>query len=324
MNRIMRYIFVALLMTTVVACEIVGPDVERGAISLIADVDSHDSSPMVRGSVYTGTSAVGMTASVWFSTTSGQYIDNQTPVAPTFLPYRATVKYESNPTTVYVNPATMENPLSYPTSGDDVYCVGLYPQAGWSSSDGKSVTHTIDGTTDLMFAEQISGSWQTPFTNQTYKHLLTWLKFEVRVTTSEAIRQWGTLKKMSIINSHNTVDITFPQTPGNKSVIDFVGAEQELIVMSGEQDLTITAENVGWLLCSPCTEFKLKITTSEVENKEVMVSLYDMEGNKITDSQDAVGKLFIINLYFKSFNDIDATCSLIPWNEQNVDLVDNQ
>ena len=311
-------------MTTVVSCEIDGPDVEKEAISLIADVASHDSSPMVRSSVYTGNSAVGMTAAVWFSTTMGIYTENPTPAAPTFLPYRATVKYGSNPTTVYVNPTTMENPLSYPTEGDNVYCVGLYPHTSWSSADGLTATHTIDGTTDLMFAEQISGSWQTPFAKQTYKHLLTWLKFEVRVTTSEAIRQWGTLKKMSIINAHNTVSINFSQTPDNNSVIEYVGSEEEFVVMDGEQPLTITAENVGWLLCSPCTDFKLKITTSEVENKEVTVYLYDLDGNKITNPQDAVGKLFIINLYFKSFNDIDATCSLIPWNEQNVDLVDNQ
>lgn len=292
-------------------------------ISLMADIASMNVSRAAEEYVYIGTSAKDMKAAVWFSTTCGSYANNDNPEAPTYLPYRATVTYGDSPTTVYVDPNAMNRALSYPINetNNDVYCVGLYPSQGWTpnNDNATSVTYNIDGKTDIMFAEQMMGSWQVPFSRQTYRHLLTWLKIEASVTDSEAIEQWGDLKSIIVINPNKTVQITFPTTDNGASTITHINGENEISAMSTPLPLTVTAQNVGSLLCAPATTVKLKITTSKYE-KEVSVDLYNRLGTKITDPKETIGQLFIINLYFKSFEDIDATCSLVPWNEQNVDL----
>lgn len=301
------------------------PAIKESVISLNAGIASMDSTRAMEADVYTGTSAAGMEAAVWFSRECGVYEYNDAPQAPTFLPYRANVKYENgSPTTVYVDPTNKNNPLTYPindAAGNEVYCVGLYPNSGWVCADGKSVSHAIDGATDIMFADQIVGSWETPFATQEYKHLLMWVKVEAEVVDQMAIHQWGALENVSI-ESSNSVAITFP-TSGVNSTIEYAEEKVEINALGSVTSLplTSTSQMLGSLLCAPTAKVKLKVKTENAEERVIEVALNDLNGNVITSPEQTVGKLFIINLYFNAFHNIEATCNLVPWNEQNVDLV---
>lgn len=293
-------------------------------IALQAGVISMDSTRSLEANVYTGTSAAGMEAAVWFSRVCGVYEQNDAPQAPTFLPYRANVKYEGgSPTTVYVDPANKSQALAYPINdpvSNSVYCVGLYPDSGWASTDNRSVTHPIDGSVDLMFADQITGSWEYPFPSQQYRHLLTWIKLEAEVSDQKAIEDWGNVTKASI-ESSNGVTITFPTTEGGKSLIEYATSTTEIDALGAVSlPLSINSQDLGSLLCAPATRMKLKIATENVAEREVEVVLLDENGDEITSKEQTMGKLFIINIYFNKFNHIEASCNLVPWNEQEVDL----
>lgn len=302
------------------------PAIKESVISLNAGIASMDSTRAMEADVYTGTSAAGMEAAVWFSRECGVYEYNDAPQAPTFLPYRANVKYDNgSPTTVYVDPTNKNNPLTYPindAAGNEVYCVGLYPNSGWECADGKSVSHAIDGATDIMFADQIVGSWETPFATQEYKHLLMWVKVEAEVVDQMAIHQWGALEDVTI-ESSNGVSITFPTSGIANSTIEYAEDKIEINVLGSAASLplTSTSQMLGSLLCAPMSKIKLKVKTANIEEKIIEVALNDLSGNVITSPAQTVGKLFIINLYFNAFHNIEATCNLVPWNEQNVDLV---
>lgn len=310
-----------------VACDknVEMPNVTSREIVLSAGVVSMDNTRVAEANVYYGTSAAGMEANVWFSRTCGVYEDNDSPVAPTFLPYRANVKYDSgNPTTVYVDPENKSQALTYPINdpvSNNVYCVGMYPQTGWSSADGRSVSHSINGTVDLMYAEQEVGSWNTPFGTQKYKHLLSWVKIEVEVPDQKAIDDWGALTKVAI-ESSNGVTITFPTTIGSESTIAYSDTKCDIDVLGGSSlPLTITSQSLDSMLCAPTTTVKLKIKTENVVERVVDVALLDENNDPITSLEQTVGKLFIINLYFNKFNHIEASCNLVPWSEQDVDLI---
>ena len=92
------YIFITALMG--IACTDSMEEWENGKITLTAEVDYDTNS---RG-LWKGASVANMEATVWFNTESGVYPDNQSPTPPTYLPYRANVKYATNgPTTIYVD-----------------------------------------------------------------------------------------------------------------------------------------------------------------------------------------------------------------------------
>lgn len=280
-------------------------------IALFAEVNGIGSSR----NVYKGESVANMEAAVWFSTISGEYPDNDAPEAPTYLPYRANVKYAADgPTTI--NVGNTNNVLAYPTDNQTgVYCVGFYPQTGWTSNDNKIAKHDITGTDDVMFALEKYGTWQEPFETQTYNHLLTWLTFVVHATDVDAAASWGNIQKFALVSPHSEVQITLKE-----GTIEYVGAPREMSVVATDTPLSVVADPLGDVLCAPATSYTLKIKTVGGGEKEIQVTLNNENGEALTDYKDAVGRQFIVNLCFTSFNDINAMCSLIPWNEENVDL----
>lgn len=298
------------------------PTSESKPIALTADIVSLDDTRAVtQGAVLTETSMVGETAAVWFTNTKGAYPENATPSAPTFIPFHATVKYENGPTTVYVNPTSKLDALTYPTTlNTPIYCVGLYPaDAAWILTNGNTVAERdIDGKTDIMFTPQQEGLWDKPFTNQTYKHQLMWIKLEARATDPEAIEHWGKITKIELSNINTKIAITLD----TGVVIYSIPGK---VITAEDVELTVTAENVGSVLCAPTNKLTMTVTSEFAGEKTYEVMLKDEAGNEISGTEEEIiaktrGKLFIINLYFNAFDNIDATCNLIPWNEQNVDL----
>lgn len=328
LNMNIRGILVVLLAVLFASCdrEVAPLTPINTEISLRADVSSLESTRALSGDVYKGTSAAGMEAAIWFSTEIGVYPDNDAPAPPTYLPYRSVTKYDAgNPTTIYINPTTKTEALSYPIGDADneayVYCVGMYPSSNWvADADNGAVEHDINGVDDVMFAEQLRGSWQNPFATQHYEHQLTWLKLEMRATDPDVSIHWGKIKNITVVSPQSKVRIEFANDINDSSVVSYVGGARDIVTVNKPTDIGVTVQSAGSILCAPATSYKIIVSTDEVASREVVAVLTDEVGNAITDPLQTVGKLFIINLYFTPFDDIDATCSLVPWNEQNVDI----
>lgn len=331
-----------LLSVVLCACDKTMPTDNDGVVRLGAAVTGITEALDSDEFVFTGTSAVGMTAKVLFSPTNGVY--KHAPVAPTYMPFHSTITYSSSPTTIFYDPATGHLPLTYPGNEGvypDVYCVGLYPADDtaddsinkWTfSDDGTKAYFPITGTNDIMFAPQISGNWIVPFENQQYNHLLTWLKFEICASDVKSAQFWGKIQSISVINPHNQIEVTLGTGTVDFKDYDYAGQNNHTKYVYNDVngvELSITSTYIGQLLCAPDTEsgatdpvkYRIRVVTEErPEGVELDVTLKDNNGNPITDYTRTMCKQYIVMLYFNPFAEIDAQCSLVPWNEQNVDL----
>ena len=313
MNRIFTYITVITVISLCNACTVMDTYQNDGNIRLSVAIDGVDVSTRAaqyaepyEGSVPTPSNP--LEAAVWFSTIPGVY--EHDPASPTWLPCHTTIRYESS---VPKDPDPWQgNNLKYPTSNDPVYCVGMVPKTGWSvSGDGKTATYdNLDGFTDVLFARQITGKWSEHFGAQVYEHVLTWIKVSVVAMDLNAPVFWGDLKRISI-ESGSKVDITlFDQTEG-KSLISYSG-NAEHVVFDDSMELNTQINEVGSVLCTPALSYDINVTT-EKETKTINVVLLDEYGNPLTSVEDAVGKQFIIELYFHPFSVIEGDCTLQSW-----------
>ena len=279
------------------------------------------------------TSSTPLEAKVLFSQVRNAYPYNEHPSAPTFIPCHTTVTY-TGADFVFVEYAkgnTLNN-LTYPTTqaNTEVYCTGLYPcDSEWTiSTDGTSAEREIDGTTDIMFADIISGSWRNPFTVQNYKHLQSWIKVLVSANTNDAADKWGKVTKVTV-KSEPTIQISFGNKQDGSSTIGYPGATPKDIVIyesataqEGHQLSITTAELGSAFLVSPQATVKLTVyTTIFTEGRNVDVVLYDVATNqKITDRVHTIGNLYVLNLNFTNLDVIEGVCTLNYWNDQDDDL----
>lgn len=266
---------------------------------------------------YYGTSSSGLKTSVWFSTVKGVYEDNPSPAAPTYIPYHADVEYAPDGmATVYKDPENKQYPLTYPIDNDTVYCVGVYPRDGWTlSGDSKTASRVINGKDDIMYAAHKSGTWQHPIQEQVYKHQLTMLKVIVRATSFDATESWGKIRKITIMNPYDAVEIDL-----KSDKVSYTGSAAQMILMDTPMDLDVTPVEIGSVMCAPDVKYNVIVESEKSYVRDVNVILKTSAGQALSSADDAKGKYFIINLYFNSFNDIDANGELLKWNEEYEDL----
>lgn len=257
-----------------------------------------------------------LNATVWFRKANGNYINN--PAEPTYLPVRTNVSFKGTQFEyVYYN----SNNLQYPTDNSNVYCIGLYPETGWSTTDNVNVVHQINGTEDLMFAREISGSWSSRFGVQTYEHQLTWIKISVSATSHDVAEDWGDIEQISISSKSNaTINLL-------NGSCTYGGADKYIDTMGeGETaDILITTREVSSILCSPDVDYTLRVkTTNNTTPKEVTVKLKllgnDEQLTELTDLNAAKGKCFVIDLKFKPYNVLECVSALNSWDNQNEDI----
>ena len=251
-------------------------------------------------------------ASVWFSTESGTYVAGETLDA---LPRHTEVRFNSSGT-VYPT----GDVLMYPES-DVVYCVGLYPYSAteWTNTDASGdnsnthASHTIDGSQDLMFAPQISGSKASPISSAlAFTHQLTWLKINVIAEDNRAISSWG-----------NVTDITVT-SPGNKLTVDLSAGTASCnstptyikALENASTPLRITTQQLGSVFCAPATSYQVNVkTANETTGKDLTITLKNISGENLSGASDAKGKMFVITLNFKAISTIEATCTLTAWDD---------
>lgn len=293
---------------------------------------------MATAKPFTGTPSAGnkLEAALWFSNDLGEY--SHAPQAPTFLPCSTSISYSSmNPSDIRTgNGELLQYPIAEGSAAPNVYCVGFYPSTGWGELTETPVTsaaHTINGSEDLMFAEQISGSYSENFPRQTYGHVLTWVKINMSATSLKAANVWGAVESLKIESPKDGVMITFPTAEGQSSTIEYTGSPKTFMVALPDDDkgLKITTRTFGQVFCAPPAKdsedrfgYTIKVKTANLPEKEVFVVLKKEDNiTLIENAEYAIGKLFVINLRFNDIAIVEGVCTLKQWDDQSSDIYFN-
>lgn len=245
-----------------------------------------------------------------FSLTSRDYSVVTPTDTKTYLPChtKATFKDE-NITQIYYNGAN-DKTLAYPTTGQDVYCVGFYPQNTWSCSDGKTFIADLTGSEDLMFAPEISGRWNQQFgtanNSPVFQHLLTWIKVVTCATSYDAIDAWGRITSVTFDTAKEV-----KLSPVDNSVT-YSTDRQTFELVKTPIELSILKNDIASMFIAPCSaSISLTIKAEDGRTATVNVSASGgfMPGNQ-----------YIVVLYFDSLSVVDALCTLESWENQNDNL----
>ena len=313
------------------------PDKQTEDISLSATVEEVKMiSRSVDDYAYTGTVPSAdneLNAAVWFSLESGAYPEpEEGQVYEYNIPVHTGINFRSG-TATFPDELTEDKRPKYPTDNSPVYCVGFYPNTGWElvENDPTKAIHAITGKQDLMFAPQITGSWNSHFSTQHYRHLLTWLKVCVCATTAEAGSYWGNLKKITLkgVPVSLTVDLTKKEKETDdddefiqKDAVEFSVDKEDVSILDGDIELALTTKDVASVFCHPQKEYYLDIECENGTATNVNVTL-----TPLTDTDEEKAKLeypaglqYVLILYFHPFNVVDGVCTLKEWNAQNENL----
>lgn len=255
-----------------------------------------------------------LAANVWFGTDGSAFPEGSAGT----LPRRISMSFTSGSLTF---PPEV---LKYPDSGN-VYAVGLYPQSGWSPNvDNTTVTYTLDGNTDVMFADMVTADKVNKFNSSTkrlqFNHLLTWVMVRVCASDFEAPTSWGNITSVKIETAQ---DLTVALGTG---VVSYNVTTQDITVYDDPTGVPLqtTAVDIGekdasgelkGVFLAPATSYTVKVETANVSPDPITVNLQAMNGDPVADATTTKGKVYVLTLYFNKFHLIDATCTLTDWDD---------
>ncbi len=330
-------------------------ETERRAITMcvdlpevFADVKSSSAEDKVNAVAINGIPSEGLSVSLWYSYELGKY--QNSPEQPQYIPCFTTVTY-NNYNRVPVK-TDEQNSLLYPIAADanysdtdngNVYCVGFYPDSGWSSSSEGSTSktaHDINGSDDLMFADQMKGSYSDNFSNQTFSHLTVWLKINLSATSMKAAEVWGDVTDLVVVSPNREVMINFAETEGDSSSVSYSGDPVDFNLALLNNKLSITNKTFGQAFCAPPAKvvkndagkyeystvsegelgYIVRVKTNNLPEKEVFVELKNEDMAAISNAQYAKGKLFVITLHFNDVAVVEGVCTLRQWDDQISDI----
>lgn len=289
----------------------------------VSGLDTETKAPFVDGE---------FTASAWFSYSPGTYPD--APSGDENLPNRIVTTFTSDKVSDIRDESGKL--LQYPITDNGntkIYCTGFYPSDGWSINESQtaySATHAIDGVSDLMFAEQIAGSYQENFGDFTFNHLLTWISFNASATSVDAAAIWGNITKLTITTPQSSLTVTLSGSIGTPSTVNYSGETSVITVTNTSTPLSVKAADLGSALCSPPYSkvidsktyygYDISVTTNGIGTKAIFVPLYDTNSQPITDPQAAIGKQYVLSLYFNEVSVVSGVCTLKYWEDEREDL----
>jgi len=267
-------------------------------------------------------------AALWFRLGEAGSVYENNPSAMTNLPVHTAVNFKG-PQKEFVLYGGKN--LTYPTDATaSVCCVGLYPNdegqdGGWTlGPDNMSASHPIDGVTDLMFAKEISGTWNAPLASLRFEHLLTWVKIAICATSHDTAEAWGAIEQIRIVNSKSNVSVDLKSGTPTYSNADPAG--HPINTLDSPVELLTTMHEVGSVLCSPEMEYTLEIKTAnntDLKKITLKLDLMDLKDDSlkpIENADQARGKCFVLSLYFKPYKVVEAVCILNSWNNQSEDI----
>lgn len=196
-----------------------------------------------------------------------------------------------------------DNP-TYPENGDWIYLVAVAPKTSTYNTSAGSVSYTLTGQTDLMYAKQIQGNrWEgSRFSNTDnakdkpleYAHLLTQLKFKAQKITADGLP----VKVQKItVKGKKTVNLNLAT-----GELIFSGSDEDLALTlaGGGAEITETTatDPMGCLLLPPLTSgaYKLTVETSIGTFENLDITFESVGNNPSGSNHFAAGHSYEITL----------------------------
>lgn len=273
-------------------------------------------------------------ASIWASTDIDIFPDGGNPGDPEAADYKVayhtTANFESSG-------GQLLKDIIYSKDQTFIYFIGLHPQTGWTTvNEGEAASCTFNGTQDLMYAHKEHGYYSMGASvdpTLTFRHLLTWLKFEIKAENQDVSEIWGKIKHINI-RSKQTAQINFKGSTEDgpwKDYITFTGEETTLPLYITDTDTPfplqpheipyLGAEEIAYVMCAPTdasaqdTDYYLEIET-EYRTATVPVNLRLAADQSFSES--TMGKQFTILLTFKAGNNISVAATVTDWKTGGV------
>jgi len=261
-----------------------------------------------------------LSAAVWVSTESHKYPgDNIIEDTET----KQFIDWHNSATFTSGSRQLLSHQIYYPSNNTPVYLIGLYPLSGWTTADGTTASFQFDGSQDLMFAPEVSNSYETSANYPTlkFKHLLTWLKINISAQDQETADVWGVLESMTLL-SKAKVNINIAN-----AVSEFTGDVTAIPARLVSEDTAITGRELeiptdnnyfAYLLCCPTEasdqeeEYTLTINTRNRRNVQIPLNLKKADGTDFTGS--TAGHQFTVSLKFVQGDNILTSAIVSEWN----------
>lgn len=224
--------------------------------------------------------------------------------------------------------------VPYPHATNSVYLVGLYPtapSADWTiASDGKSASHTFDGTHDVMATREITtvrSDGKDGYQTLTFHHLLTRLDVIIQAEDQSAIDSWGNVTSIQVKSPSNNITVTFDTEDNNtKPATSFTNAETLFSFYTVGTDVLLPSTTLPLKSSDPSAQsysivapkvgggsqvvYDLVVTTANHSGYAVSVPLLDTANAEFKG--DTKGLKFEITLTFEA-TDIKAFATVKPW-----------
>ena len=168
-----------------------------------------------------------------------------------------------------------------------------------------------------MYADESSGTWNEKFEDPlAFRHLQTWVKICILAYETDAITSWGSITEVSIQNPHGAVTVSF-----SDGSLSYSGEGATLTAFEGATPLKVSSQQVGSVLCVPATSYTVTVKTTNVPaGKTVTVDLTNLDSSAPT-VEYVTGKVYVLSLFFHSLTMIDATCTLVDWDDEYNTLI---
>ena len=248
-------------------------------------------------------------------------------------------------------------PPPKPGQGDaePVYFVAMYPQStggkSWkTNTDGKQAIYTFTGCEDVMFAPQVSGTYDTAEQSGdvsksptlAFQHLLTRIDVKMGISLAQgenlddAKEAWGTVTDIQIQDYYgqnlNTVtidltkgeafsygsDIAFTRSTSVSDVAFYAEGTDTPFQSDEGYELTDQLEKVAYTMCAPVTasndhhEYVISVTTS---NRGEQVLMLDLEQVISPEGEEnsTRGNHFVVTLKFKKGRAVVSDVKVADW-----------
>lgn len=340
-SNMKKLIFLLSAIVLCVSCQKNSIEDLDGQIHLAAVVENTHSTKSPYTHTYPSQNDV-FKAAVWASSVDREYKDKgyNGKTGNNIVAIHTTANFSSN------KPQLLSQAV-YPKNAAKVYFVGFYPSATWNVNEaGNLADFTFDGNDDVMFAPQISGTYNQLYENSptlNFKHLLTWLKVRIVADGEKTMMAWGNILSMKITSKNNvTVDLSKEYV--YETCVEYKETASGLLplyatdsddVFPPEEGYSIpyypnvtAPQDVAYVLCAPVIAKSSEVVngvdapmaeyTLHIETERRKVSLpIDLRKNDTSEGYytgSTRGKYFTINLTFKMGNTIVVSSKVEDWS----------
>ncbi|KAA6350152.1 hypothetical protein EZS27_002418 [termite gut metagenome] len=158
----------------------------------------------------------------------------------------------------------------YPAAKGTVNLIGWYPADGAFDVSGK-VTHTIDGSTDVMFTNLVRGSSDEQITSITFNHALSYATIKASFEI-DAAEEWEDITSVTLEGITGNYDFTLPTLVDALVTTIEPNDTPEIgnVVFDSFDPITTTPNVVGNALFVPCASLKITVASASKSGSVVV------------------------------------------------------